>query len=200
MARLIAEKADIIPQLAEIFREHGYNGTSLALITSQTGLGKGSLYHFFPGGKTEMAESVLANIQNWFEEHVFSPLLQSPHPQQAIAQMFISVSDYFRSGQRVCLVGAMALNTSRDPFILQISTYFQRWVTTLADALARSGLPPAQATNESVEIIGRIQGAIVLARATGNDALFAQMLSSLHLHLCTVLPGFKLTGFKPAKF
>ncbi len=71
MARLVAEKNDVVPKIAEIFRKHGYQGTSLSLITGGTGLGKGSLYHFFPGGKPEMAQVILDSIDAWFEENMF---------------------------------------------------------------------------------------------------------------------------------
>ena len=60
MARIVMERADVLPMLGEVFREHGFEGASLAAITARTGLGKGSLYHFFPGGKEEMAAAVLA--------------------------------------------------------------------------------------------------------------------------------------------
>jgi AcrR family transcriptional regulator len=52
---MIAERSDTLPTLAEVFREHGYEDASLSLLSQATGLGKGSLYHFFPGGKEEMA-------------------------------------------------------------------------------------------------------------------------------------------------
>jgi hypothetical protein len=45
MARSVAERKDALPALAEVFREHGFAGASLALISPATGLGKGSLYH-----------------------------------------------------------------------------------------------------------------------------------------------------------
>ncbi|MEJ8631131.1 TetR family transcriptional regulator [Sphingomonas sp. I4] len=48
MARMIAERADALPGLAEVFREYGYAGASLSLIGTATGLGRGSLYHFSP--------------------------------------------------------------------------------------------------------------------------------------------------------
>ncbi|HKX35432.1 MAG TPA: TetR/AcrR family transcriptional regulator, partial [Rhizorhapis sp.] len=51
MAKTVKERSDIIPVLGEVFREHGFEGASLAIISARTGLGKGSLYHFFPGGK-----------------------------------------------------------------------------------------------------------------------------------------------------
>ncbi|WP_163777781.1 TetR/AcrR family transcriptional regulator, partial [Proteus mirabilis] len=66
-------RADVLPVLAEVFRAHGYEGASLALISAATGLGKGSLYHFFPGGKEQMAAEVLADIDRWFNETVYDP-------------------------------------------------------------------------------------------------------------------------------
>jgi len=65
--KTVYERADVVPLLAEIFRELGYEGTTLSRITERTGIGKGSLYHFFPGGKEEMAAAVLADVDGWFE-------------------------------------------------------------------------------------------------------------------------------------
>ena len=53
----------MIPVVAEVFRAHGYEGATLSVITEATGLGKGSLYHFFPGGKEELAAAVLADLR-----------------------------------------------------------------------------------------------------------------------------------------
>ena len=49
--RTLNERPDVIPLVAEVFRNFGDGGASLIRITEKTGLGKGSLYHFFPGGK-----------------------------------------------------------------------------------------------------------------------------------------------------
>lgn len=109
MARLVAERADVVPHLAEIFREFGFEGASLARIAARTGLGKGSLYHFFPGGKEEMAAAVLAHVDHWFETEIFSSLARDGGAL-AIAAMCDAVAAYFRSGRRVCLVGVFALD------------------------------------------------------------------------------------------
>ncbi|MET0616193.1 MAG: helix-turn-helix domain-containing protein, partial [Luteibacter sp.] len=74
MARAVHERVDVIPLIAETFRELGYDGATMSRITKRTGLGKGSLYHFFPGGKEDMAAAVLADIDAWFEENIFVPL------------------------------------------------------------------------------------------------------------------------------
>ena len=86
--------------LGEVFRAHGYEGATLALITQATGLGKGSLYHFFPGGKQQMAAEVLDEIDRWFEVNIFAPLRQTDAPEPAVAAMIRAVEDYFRSGHQ----------------------------------------------------------------------------------------------------
>lgn len=179
MARAIAQRDDLLPVLAETFREHGYEGASLSLISTATGLGKGSLYHFFPGGKAEMVEAVLAEIEGWFEANVFAPLRQAEDPAAAMATMFETVSDYFRSGRRVCLVGALSLSDARDRFAEALRRYFALWVEALAGALVRAGHPPQAATALSEEIVGGIQGAVVLARALDRPETFERILLRL---------------------
>ena len=71
------ERREVLRALGEVFRAHGYEGASLTLITEATGLGKGSLYHLFPGGKEQMAAEVLADIDAWFELNIYAPLREA---------------------------------------------------------------------------------------------------------------------------
>ncbi|PHV05998.1 TetR family transcriptional regulator [Janthinobacterium sp. BJB412] len=175
MARTIAERSDVVPRLAEVFRSYGYEGASLARITEGTGLGKGSIYHFFPGGKDEMAQAVLDDIDAWFRERVFLPLRQSAAPD-GVAAMLHAVGQYFMSGQRVCLVGVFALGHERDRFAQRVRGYFDEWIVALAGALERGGRDPAHARDLAEEAVGAIQGALVLARAAEQPALFTRTL------------------------
>jgi AcrR family transcriptional regulator len=179
MPRIVAERSDTLPPIAEVFRERGYEGASLSLIGTATGLGKSSLYHFFPGGKEEMADAVLSEIDGWFETHVFAPLKHSSRPEEAIAAMFDSVDTYFRSGQRVCLVGVFALGDSRDRFAREVHSYFLRWVEALNAALARTGRNPDSAKALAEEIVAGIQGALVLARALNDPQSFPRALARM---------------------
>lgn len=179
MAKQIAERAEILPLLGEVFRAHGYEGTTLALITEATGLGKGSLYHFFPGGKEQMASEVLAEIDAWFDAHVFAPLLKGGDPRRATADMLVSVDAYFRSGRRVCLIGVVALGASRDFFAQQVHSYFKRWGDALAIALRRAGDTPASARRKSEDALLVIQGALVLARALDDPKVFSRAMADL---------------------
>ncbi|MGQ4273078.1 TetR/AcrR family transcriptional regulator [Terrihabitans sp. B22-R8] len=176
MARVIAERSDVIPKLGEVFREHGFEGASLSVISAATGLGKGSLYHFFPGGKREMAEAVLDDIDTWFENEVFRPLREDADPAAAVRHMMAAVEAYFRSGNRVCLVGAFALNDVRDSFARRILDYFAAWQHALADALRRVGHASGPAGDLAEDVIAAIQGGLVTARALGDPAVFVRTL------------------------
>lgn len=183
MARMVAERSDAVASLAEVFREHGYEGASLALIGKATGLGKGSLYHFFPNGKEEMVQAVLVEIEQWFENFVYSPLRDGDDADAAITAMLDETSKYFRSGRRVCLVGALAVTNTRDLFAQAIRGYFVAWVDALQAALVRQGRDAERARILSEDAVLSIQGAIVLSRALDDPAVFQRAIDQLHARL-----------------
>lgn len=178
MVRTLFEKADAIVLVAEVFRELGYEGASMSAITARTRLSKGSLYHFFPDGKEQMAAEIMAHIDSWFVTEMFRPL-EEGEPRAAIAQMWQTTDSYFRSGRRVCLIGAFALDETRDRFSSAIRGYFHRWIEALAGALTKAGLPAAEAHALAEEAVIGIQGALTLARALGDDAIFGRTLERL---------------------
>jgi AcrR family transcriptional regulator len=183
MARVMGERGDVVPLLAEVFRAYGYEGASLARIAEGTGLGKGSIYNFFPGGKEQMAETVLAEIDAWFHEQVFQPLRNGADARQGVADMFTAVERYFLSGRKVCLVGVFALGHERDRFADKVRAYFAEWVEALALALARDGHTADAARALAEDIVGGIQGALVLARAADEPELFTRALARMRQRL-----------------
>ena len=183
MTKPASERANLLPLLGEVFRAYGYEGATLALITEATGLGKGSLYHFFPGGKQQMASEVLNEIDRWFEVNVFTPLRDSDDPGHAVAAMIKAVDDYFRSGNRVCLVGVIALGASRDSFAAQVHEYFARWHDALAAVLRRLGFSAGVARQRAEDALLTIQGALVLARARDDAKIFRRAMVELKTRL-----------------
>ncbi|MFP3544852.1 TetR/AcrR family transcriptional regulator [Rhizobium sp. SIMBA_035] len=180
--KTVYERRDVVPLLAEIFRELGYEGTTLSRITERTGIGKGSLYHFFPGGKEEMAAAVLAEVDRWFEDFIYEPLRRD-EPAVAIAAMWRGVDDYFRSGGRICLVGAFALDGTRERFSEAINSYFRRWVEALAGALTRAGRNSGEARAEAEAAVLGIQGALVLSRALNDHDVFRRAITGMQKRL-----------------
>ena len=178
MARLINEKSDVLPLVAEIFRELGYEGASFGQITKRTRISKGSLYHFFPGGKEQMATEVLAEIDGWFTKNIYEKL-ETGEPASAILNMWTEVERYFHSGRRVCLVGAFALDATRDRFAAAIHDYFARWISAFASCLVHAGVESALASAQAEEAVLGIQGALVLARALNDEMVFTRTIQRL---------------------
>ncbi|GMV63055.1 MAG: putative transcriptional regulator, TetR family protein [Parvibaculum sp.] len=194
MARTVSERSDVLPLLAEAFREHGYEGASLALIGEATGLGRGSLYHFFPGGKEEMASAVLGEIEAWFETNIFKVLRTAEHPESALLQTLDATEEYFRSGRRICLVGAFALSDTRDRFSRALRHYFSEWRAAVAAALAKTGQTPPEAAGNAEEIVLGIQGALVLARALDDPGIFSRAIGRIRSRLPKVRAKRRRSG------
>ncbi|MBO9708179.1 MAG: TetR/AcrR family transcriptional regulator [Caulobacter sp.] len=189
--RALTDRESALPALAEAFREHGFEGATLAALSKATGLGKGSLYNFFPGGKEEMMEAVLENVDGWFVNTIFLPLEHVVDPAAAITAMFDDVTAYFRSGRRVCIVGSLGLNSAGEAFSVRVKEYFVRWISALAHCLEVGGAPPALALDLSEEAVSGIQGAIVLARALGDDTSFQRIVRRLQ---STLLDAISRSG------
>ncbi len=189
MPAAIITREEALARLAECFRMLGYDGASLSALTDASGLGKGSLYNYFPGGKEQMAAEVLAHIDAWFEAEVYAPLRQTKNPRAAIAAMFQATEDYFHGGGRVCLVGAFALDATRDRFAAAVHDYFARWITALAKALKRGGA--AEPRQRAEGIVAGIQGALTLARALDEPALFRRQLHEMRKQIDQALPALR---------
>lgn len=177
------QRAELLPQLAEVFRAHGYEGATLALMIEATGLGKGSLYNCFPGGKEEMAREVLAHLDAWFTAEIFAPLRDAEDPVRGIRAMFAAIDGYFRSGERVCLVGVVALGAARDLFADAVRGYFASWIEALAASLRRRGDSKALAWRKAEAAVLEIQGALVLTRALDDSGVFARALAAAEQRL-----------------
>ncbi|MCE9599315.1 MAG: TetR/AcrR family transcriptional regulator [Spirochaetia bacterium] len=175
MSRIVSERNDLIPLIEKTFMKHGFEGSTLRIIQEKTGLGRGSLYHFFPGGKEDMAETVLSQIDDWFKMNILKPLKETEDPARAIHDMFDAIIAYYDSGRRICLPGAFALST-RDRFASQIDGHFSRWIRALTATFVRAGFKTSKAWYMAEDVMAVIQGALVLAQGFKDPKIFSRML------------------------
>src|SRR6185312_3191528 len=121
--------------------------------------------------------AVLAAVDEWFETNIFSPLKSADDGKRAIGAMLDCLTESFRSGQRVCIFGMLALGGARDQFAAAISGYFRKWVDALQVALEKTGSVEARAISQ--ESVTSIQGARVLARALDDADVFTDAVDRL---------------------
>lgn len=173
-------KAELVSQLVDVFRLYGYDGASLACIAKATGLGKTNLYHYFPGGKVEMATAALDRVDDWLETNILANLHGTAAPIDKLRVMCIEVSRFFNEGHNSCLWAVLALGrSSEDLFHDRIKSALLQWIEAVASVIATSGCDVDLARTRAEDAILRIQGGLLLARGLNDTAPFQRLLRSL---------------------
>jgi len=173
-----------VPALFQLFRESGYDGVSLSRISAATGLGKASLYHYFPGGKAEMLQATMDYTSAWFQENV-TDVLESNQPLRArFEEMCDRINTLYDSGKQSCFIAALTAGSPQDTFQSQIKDSLQGKVDAIAQALIEAGLSADLAHERGEDAVITIQGALILARGTGDSAPFQRAIAQIPQRLC----------------
>ena len=181
------DDTQLMDRLTEVFRLHGYEGASLSRIADATGLQRASLYYRFPGGKEEMAEAVLAQADHWFASHILAPLSDQGEPADRVRRMAQRLGEFYGGGSASCLLDSLSLGEAANPLQDHVQRSFAAWLDALTGISREAGAKPALARRRSEEALMQIQGALVLARATGDRKPFRRVLAGLPA-LLTVMP------------
>ena len=179
MPPALLSRDEVIDRLMLVVRRSGYDGASLAELSKATGLGKSSLYHYFPDGKDDMVRAVLEHLETQLRDSIFTPLRGPGAPRRRIEEMVNTVDEYYRGGREACVLGNLVLGTSRTRFRRQLQAIFDEWIEALAGALVDAGLSRATARARAEDAVIRIEGALVLAGAMGDVSLFARSLKQM---------------------
>ena len=183
MPRIKISREDAIRRIGEVFRRYGYDGASLRLIAQATGLGRASLYHHFPDGKDQMVREVFGQIGQEVEADILAPLRSDLPVEQRLQAWVEGVIRFYAGGSKNCLLGTLALGGHSDSFARELAGAFQAWVETLTNALTAADVPRLEARRRAENAVGRIQGAIILARGLKDDGHFRRVLQELPAEL-----------------
>lgn len=173
----------LFDQLLEVFRVHGYEGASLTRISKATGLKRASLYHRFPGGKEEMAKSLLAHADQLFASEILAPLNALGDPKFRIRTMAKRLDNYYMGGRSSCLLDTLSLGDSNQTLLSHIYHSINTWKDAMAKVARDAGLTAVKARRRAEDALVLIQGSLVVARITGDTAPFSRTLKSLPLLL-----------------
>src|SRR6516165_158624 len=105
----LISRDEVVNRLLVVFQRLGYDGASLAELSRGTGLGKSSLYHYFPNGKEEMAFAVLRRVHAWIEEKVVAPLQAQGPPKERLERMFQALDSLYAGGKNPCVLGNLVV-------------------------------------------------------------------------------------------
>ncbi len=166
-------------QIAEVFCNYGYEGTSMSQIAKATGLLKGSLYHHFPKGKEDMARAAMQALAQEAERLMISPLISEASPRQRLETWARGVEEFYLGGKKNCLLGSMVLSGGAGRFQTELKNAFTTWISLVSAVLIEAGTSEQQAQKKAQAAIERIQGALIVARALDNFSGFQQLIQDL---------------------
>ncbi|MBJ6759143.1 TetR/AcrR family transcriptional regulator [Myxococcaceae bacterium JPH2] len=183
----LMSREEIVARLLEIFRERGYDGASLTDVSAATGLGKSSLYHYFPGGKHDMGAAVLEQAGAWLERDIVNALTAERPPLRRLDAMFAALRSFYGGGTRPCILAALVTGSARKAFQTELTQSFRRWMQALAAMLTEAGVGAATARELSEDLVVSVQGALIVSRGTDNPDLFGDTMRRQHARLKAAL-------------
>lgn len=152
-----------------LLRSQGYHGTGLNQIVQESRSPKGSLYHYFPGGKEELtAEAIRLGGREAIGD--FAAALTAKKTLVEGARYFLEMtaqrleeSDYLLG----CPIATVALEASGESDQIQqaCACSFAGFEQSIVSRLLLEGYPPERAADLAVLLLAAFEGALVLCRA-----------------------------------
>jgi TetR/AcrR family transcriptional repressor of lmrAB and yxaGH operons len=170
---------EVISRLTKVFRDQGFDGATLARLSAATGLGRSSLYYHFPGGKDDMAQAVLEAVNEQYARDLLEPLNAAGTPRQRITLAAEGLARFYDDGRKSCLTNLFGVGVAGDRFRPALARGVAVIQAAFANLAIAHGLPASEAQTRAEDALVAIQGALVLARATGKVAVFRRVASDL---------------------
>ncbi len=159
----------MVVSAALLIRERGAHATAISDVLEHSGAPRGSAYHYFPGGRTQL----LCEAVDFAGKHVAGIITAA----ESGLQLLDTLIDTYReqlldSGYRAgCPVVAVSVEAGDDkdrermaPVNERAAAVFDRWTDLIAQRFSSDGIAPDRARDMAMLATSAIEGAILLAR------------------------------------
>jgi AcrR family transcriptional regulator len=159
----------IVEATSALFMERGYAGSGLKQISTASTAPIGSLYHFFPGGKTELAAETLRFSGLAYQHLVEAVFDSSPDIVTGVRNCFDGAAEALRQSDYAdaCPIATVALEvaSSDEPLRQVTAEIFESWLDSAASRLVAGGVEPARARELATALVAALEGGFLLSRA-----------------------------------
>ena len=156
----------------DLFQRQGYHGTGLNELLEHSEAPRGSLYHYFPGGKEPIGAEAIERAGGQVAAAVAHLLRTKPSVADAVEALagLLAAGLEASEFERGCPVATTALEVTprSEPIRAAVQASFESWLAPLRERLEAAGYDPADAAGRADLIIAALEGALVLARARRN--------------------------------
>lgn len=167
---MAAETRDrILETTTDLFRRQGYAGTGVKQIVTGAGAAFGSIYHFFPGGKEQLAEEVVRTSGARYGDLVDLIYGADADPVSATRTFFREAARTMQTEDfaDICPIATVALEvaSTHEPLRIATSDVFDDWRNRAARWLVSAGLTKTVAQELATTLIALLEGSFILSRA-----------------------------------
>jgi AcrR family transcriptional regulator len=158
---------------------NGVEGTSFAGVLAATGAPRGSVYHHFPGGKTELLHAALDLAS---ERGLAAMEATRGQPPAVVVRCFLDLWRELLNRSKLsagCAVLAVTVAAGDNELLDHAGTIFRTWADLLADLFATSGIKKPRARELAVTVIAATEGAVALSRAQRSREPFDHVAATL---------------------
>jgi TetR/AcrR family transcriptional repressor of lmrAB and yxaGH operons len=153
----------------ELFRAQGLHATGVAEILERSGAPRGSLYHYFPGGKEQLAVEAIEHAAARFCRAIGKAIEVNDGSLaeavrlygQAMAERLLATD--FVEG---CPIGNSAIEGSVGSAAISqaCDRAFRDFAGVMADHLTEQGVERGQADDLATFVVSTVEGALLVAR------------------------------------
>ena len=160
----------------DLIRGYGLSGAGINDLVRASGAPRGSVYHFFPGGKSQIASEALAAYAVDVRAFIDQALASREAPPEKVEALFQALARR-ASGQRwlrSCAVGTVSLDLGDDEDALrpQLADALNQWAEAIAAHFPLGN--PSDSRSFAGFVLSAIEGAYVRSRAERSSAAFLE--------------------------
>ncbi|MDX1614360.1 MAG: TetR/AcrR family transcriptional regulator [Candidatus Promineifilaceae bacterium] len=164
----MSKRDEIIEATCQLLEAQGFHGTGLNQILAESEAPKGSLYHYFPGGKEELTAAAVERSGHAVAARIRQGLEPINDPAETIPEFIRKIAwgvevSGFQAGGPLTMV-AMETVTSSQHLNQTCRSAYQRLQGAFQERLEAGGLSAGRAAELAQFITAAIEGGIILSR------------------------------------
>jgi AcrR family transcriptional regulator len=162
----------LLDAAVDLLQRQGYHGTGLNELLERSEAPRGSLYHYFPGGKEQIGAEAIGRAGDQVAAAIAHLLRAKPSVADAVEALagLLAAGLEASAFERGCPVATTALEVTprSEPIRAAVLASFDAWLAPLRERLEATGFERAEAARRADLAIAALEGALILARARQN--------------------------------
>ncbi len=182
---MTSARDQIIEKTCELLELQGYHATGLNQIIRESGSPKGSLYHYFPGGKEELAVEAVTHVGALVNQRIRNNLAQTDDAAEAIRSFIQTIAfsveqSEYRAGGPITTI-AMETASKSSRLRETCAQIYEEWQAAFAEKLQASGIAAPRSDRIAALIIASIEGGVILCRTSQTPKPLQQVAEEIYL-------------------